>query len=307
MVAAAVAQRGLTAVYEMYNEPDGNWFFAGSWNDYLAMYAAGAAGVQAAGDPKAQVVGPAAAFIDEKNLNAFLAYVKQHSLRLDALSVHAYCPLDCVQGRLAQTKAILDANGFTATPIHLNEVNTMTSANVHNHFQMGVAIFNMAAALAGDARIGQVNFAQFMDSGAGDNWGTISADGHKKAAYNAWQLYNAMPVGSVSLSVSGGADSGLRGLAASNSTCVMAAVWDAVNVDHAVKLTFQALSFPAGVAVLYRIDAQHSSFYDNPASEDLQPLQREAVSAYAYSTQLSLPANGLLFLCLSSSTSGCVF
>lgn len=134
--------------------------------------------------------------------------------------------------------------------------------SVLDNYTVAGGIFATISDLVAESQVAQVHWAQFTEPGAnatlwGGPWGVVNLQGVVKASYNAFVVYNRMPLTQCTVDVAG---SSVSSLAAGNGTRVAAAIWS--DSDSATEITagFDTLPFGSGVLTVYRIDAGHCSF-----------------------------------------------
>lgn len=111
--------------WEIWNEPDiGDYMWAGSFDDYLRLYAVTSKSLKAF-DPSLKIGGFGASDARVEGSNPqFLAYCRDHRLPLDFFSWHTYNADPAVLVRNAHTvRRLLDQHGFHAAESHFNEWN----------------------------------------------------------------------------------------------------------------------------------------------------------------------------------------
>jgi hypothetical protein len=260
-IASDLKSNGLNGtIHELYNEPDLSWAFTGSWEEYLQMAVAAAQGIKA-GDPDAVIIGPAAAIPSAGRLASVLQLVKSKQLPLSALSVHAY-GAGAWQRNVGIAKAALASAGVDI-PIHLNEVNVLsgsdpTAAVQLDGYGMAARVLSTVHELLEHEEVGMANWAQFLESGAGDKWGVVSQAGLLKPAFHAFYLYARMPSDRMKMTfTSVGA---LHGFTSANSSVVAGALWSLDKTGTDIGLVIEDLPFTGPVLLhIYIIDAAHNS------------------------------------------------
>ena len=300
-------------VHEIYNEPDLSWSLTASWSQYLLMYKAAASAIRDVSTYNC-IIGPAAAVPTVEKLGQFLSFVDAHNLPLCAISVHAYGSSGQWQANLAVTKQALREGParFASTPIHINELNTVSALlpaeqqrALLDNFTMASSILGTISALIADAAVEQVHWAQFLESGFGDAWGMVTADGVVKAAYNAFVVYNRMPVEAMRVEINAegaGSDAPVGYLASFNATRVAVAVWS--SSDSAADISIQMPAgtqwpFAEGVTAVYRIDREHCSFGNslNASAAALLPVTTQPPSSTnGWQWRGALPGRGVVYL-----------
>ncbi|CAN5443326.1 hypothetical protein BH11ARM2_BH11ARM2_25720 [soil metagenome] len=257
MVARLRARGVPGARYEVWNEPDmpegkGKMFFNGGAADYGTLYDFGQRGIRA-GDPDAAIGGPAAAY-DLRYLDAIL------KKPMDFASIHGYAnypvQIEGMRKRLV---------GRPDLPIYLTEY-----ASFNDFRENGPAVrSNAAAAFFRDADgllaltdVTKVYWAQWID----DYLGLIDRKGHKRALFNAFKVYGMMPTDRVSASPL----DGMTVLASADESCAGIVVANPTDEDRKVDLKMANLPVKTGSWHLYRIDAHHASYVDDPSTEALK-------------------------------------
>ncbi len=264
--AAHLQTLGAHASYEVWNEPDmpepnGKMFFTGDADDYARLYSQSVAGVQS-GDADALVGGPAAAY----DLNYLKPLLNQP---LDFASIHGY---DNYAGQIANIRGALKER--PDVPIWLTEYASFSDlpANGPQSRHAGaMRFFRDAKGLLALTDVTRVYWAQWLDAGDAPGMGLITFDGHRKAIYNAFKIYAMMPVDRNFV----GADNaqGLDAMASSDAHRASVAVWNTSDQVQTATVNLSGLPFRNGVLQTFRIDADHASYGDNPASETLTPTQ----------------------------------
>ena len=295
------------AYQEVCNEPDNKDFFDGTREDYLAMYRSGALGIRA-GDPDAQVGGPALAF-NRAWIEPFLKQVVTQRLPLDFFSFHFY-PGDRPYGKSDLDGAVkvirdsLDAHPQLATvEIHLNEFNAYPinypQGGKQDRAPMAVAFLDSVSYFLTQPFLTHVFWAQFQDSGHHNYSGMISLDGHRKAIFNAYVLYNRMPIDRRQCTSD---DAAIRGFAAADEHRSAAIVWNTSSESKQVTLNLAGLASAGGMTRVYRIDADHASWGDRPDREQLEPTEPDRpLAGTSAEWNTTIPGNGIYYVEVNTS------
>ena len=255
LISFNMRKHNLPAIHELYNEPDLPWAFTGSWEQYQAMAAAAAKGLKA-GDPNCTIIGPAAAVPTPERLAGLLQLVKSGQLPLNGLSVHAY-GAGAWQTNVEILKAALE-KASVKLPIHLNEVNVETDPAQLNSYALAASIFSTIHELLEHEEVTMANWAQLMESGAGDSWGVVTEEGFLKPAFHAFYLYARMPQSRTQLMMTSG-NAWIQGFASSNATVATAAVWTTSLEATDVTLSMQGFPFKGPTQLeVYIIDPTHN-------------------------------------------------
>ncbi len=281
----------LAPFFEVWNEPDmpepnGKMFFSGTASDYGQLFARSQSGLRA-GDADALVGGPAAAY----DLS-YLAPIVQGPL--DFASIHGYANYG---GQIAAMRAALSAAKRPDVPIFVTEYASFSDlpANGPQSRAAGAMRFlRDARQMLDDADVAKVYWAQWLDAGQGPGMGFITYDGHRKAIFNALKIYNCLPVDRVAISSDVAGIGGMAGVEANHAGVVL---WNESDTARTLNVDFSHLPFVKGRARLFRIDAAHASYIDNPASENLQALETRQLpsNARAWKWSGTIPPNGVVF------------
>lgn len=293
--------------HEICNEPDNDVFFKGSLHDYLEMYREGALAARRA-DPDALTGGPGLAFTLAW-IEPFLDYVSQHQLPLDFFSYHWYGDTNyggITFRELMQIirRAFANRQEFATTELHLNEFNSYPIdypiGGRQEKFALASAFLQDYKYFIEQPDITLVHWAQFLDSGQGNYSGMISMDGYRRAIFNAYQLYAGMPVDRYAVDL--GAQEGVDGLASADESKVSLIFWNRSDADQTAAVAFKNVPFEQGDLTIYRIDAEHASWGDNTANEQLIPVETAQNISTAFGWVGSIPRDGVVCIELKDST-----
>ena len=286
--------------HEVYNEPDNTDFTAGTMRDYFAMYEEGAPGIRR-GDPDALVGGPALAFTKDW-IDPFVDFVAERKLPFDFFSTHIYGTNDLFQGltsMLDVTRDALDRHPeFVTVETHLNEFNSYPidyppDGTQQKHRLAAVFLRDMAFMLT-RPELTLIHWAQFLDSGQGNYSGMVSIDGHRKAVFNAAEIYARLPIDRVALTLDGPHD--LDGIAGVGEHRAGVVVWNLTLQPQELNLSLKGLPFaPAGWRE-YRIDETHASWGDGTPSETLDVVGTLPASGDRDAWRGTVPPGGVVYL-----------
>ncbi|MDQ2799778.1 MAG: hypothetical protein M3Y13_09065, partial [Armatimonadota bacterium] len=280
------------ADYEIWNEPDindpgGKMFFSGGPADYQRLYHSAASGIRQ-GDREASVGGAAVAY----DLRYFTPLLSEP---LDFASIHAY---DNYAVQVGNLRGAL--GNRPDLPIFLTEYASFTSfgkdAPVSRH-PAAMRFFRDVKGMLALPDVTRVYWAQWVD----DNLGLLTADGHRKALFNAFKIYGMMPVDRNAVSPDG-AD-GVNLLASSDDHSAGVVIWNENAADRPVTINLTHLPFARGAMQIYRIDKDNGSYIDNAASENLRVLQTSQCRAAKASWTGAVPGESIVFLKISDGQS----
>ena len=281
-IAHALRSEGLHAIHELYNEPDLSWSYTGTWTEYLQQAVAAAQGLKE-GNPSSVIIGPAAAIPSAERLRSLLALVSSGELPLDALSIHAY-GAGVWQDHARIAKDALAVAGLDHLPIHINELNPVSTADPNaslrlDSFALASMVLDTIAKLLSYPQVTMANWAQFLESGAGDKWGVVTEAGLLKPAFHAFNFYAKMPESrkQMVVTLSDNSNSTMNGFASASSSIVAAAFFTTGDASIDCSFSVQGATFhgPATLHV-YMIDATHNN---QPTAEPLRPSLTKALPA----------------------------
>jgi hypothetical protein len=216
---------------------------------------------------------------------------------VDFASIHAY---ENYAAQLGALRGALPAR--PDLPLFLTEYASYTGApgnygpkgRISRH-EAAACFFRDVKGLLAFTDAPKVYWAQWVD----DSLGLLCKDLHRKALFNAFKIYGMMPVDRNALTISG---SGVDAMASSDEHQAAVVLWNALREDREIRVSLRKLAFAAGKMELRRIDREHASFVDNPASEDLDVLGTIGFENSAAQWQGVVPAGGVVFLRLHDGT-----
>jgi len=295
---------------EIYNEPDLDVFYVGTWDEYLQMYKYGVEGLKE-GDPDAVVGGPAMACADDtKHINSFLDFVTQENLALDFFSFHAY-GVDPISRtlinnshltKLQKVRVCLENNSrFDTTEIHMNELNVLNilapkqRGGPFDKYTLASEIFNVIKLLLGQTDLTLVHWSEFQEvrwkkSGVG----IVNLSGKRKAAFNAFKIYAMMPVDRCQVNSS---YYDVESMASTDGHKVSVVIWNNSDTAKMPRVSLNNVPFSRGNFRVYRIDADHASYGDNPNNELLLPVEESVdVDMVRLYWSGKIPPKGVVYL-----------
>jgi hypothetical protein len=293
--------------FEIWNEPDYDEFFSGSRDDYFTMYDYAVRGIRAA-VPDARVGGPALA----NNVGwaePFLDYVQLHALPLDFFSYHSqdngYNDTR-YRERYDVIVAALEGHGMDAVGVHLNEFSYELSPHTGSSYDRS----QCAAWYAGTfknmlltmPRLTRFN-KTIIDNGPGDgeweNNGLLDWGDVPKAKFNLFRMMAEMPLAGVDCDVSAGVDA----MASRSADRVTLLLWNRSGDPREVDVEIRNVDIEHFLGEVFLIDPEHSSYYDNPESDELERIDRFFGDSDLYSEHFSLREYSVLQVVLKKGLS----
>jgi len=129
----------------------------------------------------------------------------------------------------------------------------------------------------------------------------VSVEGRRKAVFNAYNVYMSMLVDRCTVSVSGSEEVG--GMAAADGHRAGLVVWNRSDDDQTVSVALSNVPFATATLQVYRIDADHASWGDDPTREDLAPVDTSPDVRTAGLTWAGIiPRDGVIYLTLDDGT-----
>lgn len=287
--------------HEVFNEPDNADFTVGDMNDYFSMYEHGSVAIRE-NDPEGLVGGPALAFTYSW-IDPFIDLVAAKNLPFDYFSTHVYGTNDAFSSldrMLDTSRDSLDRYPQLSTvELHLNEFNSYVIDypidGTQQKHRLAAAFLRDMDHLLARPELTLVHWAQFLDSGSGNYSGMISIDGHRKAVFNAAEIYARLPVDRVLLDMDTTLDVG--GMAGVEDHRAGLVIWNLAPGKKDISLGLENLPFAKGTIREYRIDAEHSSWGDGTPAEDLEMARIEqAVDLSNMTWTTTVGGGGVLYL-----------
>lgn len=287
--------------HEVFNEPDNTDFTVGDMDDYFEMYEHGSVAIRE-NDPEGLVGGPALAFTYSW-IDPFVEVVAEKELPLDFFSTHIYGTNDgfsSLDQMLDASRDSLDRFPQLSTvEIHLNEFNSYVIDypldGTQQKHRLAAAFLRDIEHLLARPEVTLVHWAQFLDSGSDNYSGMISIDGHRKAVFNAAEIFARLPIDRVRLEMDTSPDIG--GMAGVEDHRAGLVIWNLAPGKKDIALNLANLPFPSGTIREYRIDAEHSSWGDGTVNEGLEQTKvGENVDLADITWATSVEGGGVLYL-----------
>lgn len=317
--------------WEVWNEPDlgPHSFWAGTQAQFNLMYQATAAGVKAA-DPTAKIGGPATTQGGWTFFDGFTEFLRTNpGVPLDFASYHSYGE-NAAFGMVDQAKTRLDAAGRVGVPIFVTEWNItpdMTGgagAPPDTNQNASYAVRRMADAMRRPAvsKIFWFTPKEGLQPSTlfNGDLGLVTVDGHKKAAYNAFQLVNRLQSTVINSTVTGlePNDTTVGSIVTKDpaSGKVVLLAWNDRPAGTAVDLRLSQLPHSSQQQVRvtqYLIDATHANYYKDYAdglrgwsvgpTENADPVDSKIIPGQAtFNRTLTLGPHSVMAFVLERTT-----
>ncbi|MCR4660379.1 MAG: hypothetical protein K5765_00050 [Clostridia bacterium] len=302
---------------------------------YPDMYEYGIKGILRA-DPDATVGGPAFAMgeLGVEDWVGFFPRVKSRRLQMDFYSFHSYLDgstwymSDYKRNKGAKNELEKVVDGlqsdtlFLTTDVHINEYTPLNNDNgaraganaPYNYYTGASAALDAVFEAVDRSEVGMVSWAQLLsvNNAANDPYGIISPDGYEKSIYNALRIYQDMPVWRYDVSPE--KQDGIRSVVSADDEKISILLWNTNNNyneegnlitdgDRTVNVKVNNAAFKYGNRKIYRIDKDHSSFYDNTLTAGLSAQNLKHISLnYGNSVwNGKIPAKGVVYITINKS------
>ncbi len=324
---------GLT--WEIWNEPDIDFFFQGSPEQYVELYAVTARAVREI-DPTARIGGAADSSITSPGgkLRPLLAYVRAHpEVPLDFVSYHDYSDPDgdglppyTLSWSIDQVEALMAEVGLAPRDILVTEWNLTPNMTVG----AGAATDTHVGASALAVKLHDLQahpsirrafyFAPIegyvpREIFSGD-LGLLTVNGHRKAAYNLFEMISLLGDRRLAVTVEGENTEAHHSYALATRAAsgqVAALIWNYWEQERTVDLSVANLATLSGGedwrVARYLIDATHANYYHDYSqglrgyavgpSEALRAIDRDRqVGSDDLTERYRLPAHSVMLVTL---------
>jgi xylan 1,4-beta-xylosidase len=279
-------------VHEIWNEPDGTYFFfSGTEAEYYQLYKAAVEAIRAV-DPDAFVAGPAS---DHHLLfnQGFPEFVAKNKLPLDAYSFHHYSSATLAQRDIGQVIESLNRFPvFNTTTMSITEWNTSDwAAGAPGACERATQLLHDFDLFLKRPEISNVSWTTWM--------GLMTKDGHRRADFNAWKLYGMMPVDRRQVTIQGP----LEAFASADDHRAGLVIWNREAFNRRLDVQLKNVPFRKGTVRIYRIDRKNAS-YDDKAGEELVAVETHSnVDTSSFTWQDGVvPPYGILYFQVDDGT-----
>lgn len=292
--------------FDILNEPDlAGVFWTGTQSQYLNLSAETAHAIRSV-NPDAYIEGPGLCCVSWQD--PFVSNVIANDVPFDAFSFHRYG--EVVSGQVdvdyrAATDSGLTSYNMSTVENNLNEYNwthDFTAPTDVTSYRAAPELLHSFKALLEKPWITQVEWAQFQDPicpTTCDVIGLLDQAGHRRAAYNAFSIYSRMPVDRKAFS----AGDGIDGMASTDEHKSSVVLWNMSGATQTIDAVLSNVPFATGDVSVYRIDADHASYGDNPANEQLTPISTSTgVSTSGLGWSGAIPDHGVVYIEIEEGT-----
>jgi glycosyl hydrolase family 39 (putative alpha-L-iduronidase)/type IX secretion system substrate protein len=289
--------------FEVWNEPDYSDFFTGSKADYFEMYKYAVKGIRRA-VPDAMVGGPALAESPKNWIGPFLDFIIENKLPVNFLSYHAQDNKDGFKdegskyhSRYLDILDELNQRGMDSVEIHLNEFSYELDPGQGSKYDKVECAAWFASSfkfmLNQMPRLALFNKTITNNGELADKWkynGLITTDNTPKAKFNLFKMYAKMPFWGVDVSVG---DTKLDAMAAMDDSTVGVMVWNKQDAVNELNLSISSLPFIADSVQIYLIDPEHSSYFDDSATKELEKIETIILDKSSYADTRNVLNHGI--------------
>ena len=190
--------------FEVWNEPNLDWFFSGTQQDYFDMYRAAARAVKAV-DPKLRVGGPstaAAAWMPE-----FLKFCESENLPVDFVTTHIYAGDDqqalfgqkdryphseVIPAAMKQVRDQIDATKYRGTQLWLTEWSSDSPAMIAHVIAQCLPYVHSMSQWAISNVFEEINFPNFIVKDGDGGWGMLAQRSIARPSFNTYKLLHRL-------------------------------------------------------------------------------------------------------------------
>ena len=190
--------------FEVWNEPNLKWFFAGTQADYFGMYKAAAAAIKAV-DPALRVGGPATAAVGW--IPEFLAFCAREGAPVDFVSTHIYAgdeqkeifgqskrypQTQVIPAAMAQVRAQIDATPFKGAELWLGEWSSDSPAMIAHVIKECMPHCHAMSQWCLSSVFEEVNFPNFILKEGDGGWGMLAQRNIARPPFNTYKLLHRL-------------------------------------------------------------------------------------------------------------------
>ncbi|RMH64674.1 MAG: T9SS C-terminal target domain-containing protein [Calditrichaeota bacterium] len=298
---------GITT-FEIWNEPDYSEFFTGSRSDYFEMYNYAARGIKRA-VPHARIGGPALAG-NTGWVGPFLDYIIKNNLPVHFISYHAQDngfkdDNSAYYNRYNDIVNALDERGMDSVTVVLDEFSYELDPGQDSRYNRSEAAAWFAGTfqfmLNNMPRLSRFNKTITDNGELADKWkynGLVTTDNIPKAKFNVFRMYAMMPDQGIAVST----EAPLGALASIDDSLLAVMIWNKENTDMGITPVYLShLPFTADSLALYTIDANHSSYFDNTGTAELERTRYTTLQPPGDSVRVYIAAHSVNLLLIRGS------
>ncbi|KAA3614820.1 MAG: T9SS C-terminal target domain-containing protein [Calditrichaeota bacterium] len=283
---------GITS-FEIWNEPDYGEFFSGSKSEYFEMYKYAVKGIKRA-VPDARVGGPALAENPDNWIGPMLDFIIDNNLPIHFVSYHAQDNRDGFDDKGSKYhnryKDILDelnARGMDSVEIHLNEFSYELDPGQGSKYDKVECAAWFASSfkfmLNEMPRLALFNKTITNNGELAEKWkynGLVTTGNIPKAKYNLFKMYSKMPFSGIDVNVG---NSNIDAMASVNDSVAGVMIWNKQDNTEEFTLNLANLPFIADSVQVFLIDPEHSSYFDDESTKELEKIETIALDKASYS------------------------
>jgi len=283
------------AAHEIWNEPDIRQFFTGTEADYQKLYAAAAEAIRAV-DPDAAIGGPSAA--EYLFYESFPDFVRKNNLPLDVLIYHHYGS-PALRETDAVARSLARYPYFNTTEMSMDEYQSADCCDwcrddIRSRYEGASQLLRDFQVFLTRPELTSVSWAWFQDPPNAPPtgcMGLVTADGHRKAIFNAFKIYARMPVDRKQVSVVGP----LEAMASADDHKASLVIWNPDSYERRLDVNLNNIRFAKGNVRVYRIDKNHASWGDG-SGQELEPVETYMnVDTARWTWRGAIPRQGTIY------------
>jgi len=190
--------------FEVWNEPNLDFFWSGTQEQYFEMYKATAAAVKGV-DPALRVGGPSTAAVAW--IDTFLNYCAANNAPLDFVTTHLYAgddqkqifgeagkfkQNDVIPAAMAQVRAQIDATRFKGAELWLSEWSSDSPAMIAHILTGSLPYCHAMSQWTMSSVYEEVGVANFILKEGDNGWGMFAQRGIPKPSFNTYKLLHRL-------------------------------------------------------------------------------------------------------------------
>jgi xylan 1,4-beta-xylosidase len=190
--------------FEVWNEPNLSWFFAGTRQEYFEMYKAAANAVKSV-DPALRVGGPATSAVQW--IPEFLDYCTRENLPVDFVSTHIYpgddqqmifgeknkySQTEVIPAAMAQVRAQIDATRYKGTELWLGEWSSDSPAMIAHIITNCLPYCQVMSQWAMSNAFEEIYVPNYILKEGNNGWGMLAQRSIAKPEFNTYKLLHRL-------------------------------------------------------------------------------------------------------------------
>lgn len=285
---------GITS-FEIYNEPDWEFFFTENFNDYTELFKYAHDGIMQSTVPSPKIGGLSLAN-SISWVGPFLDYVNNNNLQLDYVTYHAQNNTVGDFGTKYHVRYLSIVDQINQRnmdiDIYLNEFSydiNPSPGDIYTRVECANWFFDTFKFVSESCPKLTKFHKTIVDNGNfAPQWaynGLIREDGIPRAKYNAFLMFSMMADDGLQTTVD---NSNVGCIATINDDKLTVAVWNRTNFNQTININIDNVNQSVIYKDVYLIDRNNSSYEDNQSNYELQNIESSPYSNSEYQENINL-------------------